>query len=191
MPDPNAGSPADAPSGEQNAGGNTGITAEAQAIIDKLTKEREAANKEAAAYRIEKKQREEAEQLAKGELTTLTTNLQKERDEMAAKIAALEASEKDKTEKLTAIETARKNELLSKLPADKRTAYEGFDLTVLEQITKDFAGAAPSGNSQGNERGAAGASNGAFQVLSPEAALELKRTNPAAYHKYLEEFLKK
>lgn len=188
MENPNgAGSPAESASATPPQDSKV---AELQNELNKAIEERKKANEEAAAYRLKEKERLEKEQLEQGKTTELTIALQKERDELAAKIAALEASEKDKTEKLTAIETARKNELLSKLPAEKRAAYEGFDLTVLEQITKDFAGAAPSGNSQGNERGTAGVNNGAFQVLSPEAALELKRTNPAAYHKYLEEFLK-
>ena len=184
-------SASETPSGETSATGNVTFAPEQQKEIDRLIKAAQDASKEAGKYRTELKAIKEAELTAKGQVTELNAALQKERDELTTKIAALEASEKDKSEKLTAIETARKTELLSKLPAEKRAAYEGFDLTVLEQITKDFAGAAPSGNSQGNERGAAGASNGAFQVLSPEAALELKRTNPAAYHKYLEEFLKK
>jgi hypothetical protein len=163
---------------------------ELQKELEKAKAERKKANEEAAAYRLKEKERLEKEQLEQGKFAELTAAAQKERDELAAKLAALETVANEKSAKLEAIEKARKTELLSKLPAEKRAAYENFDLTVLEQITKDFSTASPTGNSQGNERGTAGANNGAFQVLSPEAALELKRTNPAAYHKYLEEFLK-
>ena len=146
--------------------------AELQKELERAKAERKKANEEAAAYRLKEKERLEKEQLEQGKTTELTIALQKERDELAAKIAALEASEKDKTEKLTAIETARKNELLSKLPAEKRAAYEGFDLTVLEQIAKDFAGAVPSGNSQGNDRGTASSTAGEKPEYTPSVPFE-------------------
>lgn len=145
---------------------------ELQKELERAKAERKKANEEAAAYRLKEKERLEKEQLEQGKTTELTIALQKERDELAAKIAALEASEKDKTEKLTAIETARKNELLSKLPAEKRASYEGFDLTVLEQIAKDFAGAVPSGNSQGNDRGTASSTAGEKPEYTPSVPFE-------------------
>ena len=170
MENPNAGSPADAPSGEQPPQDSNVV--ELQKELEKAKAERKKANDEAAAYRLKEKERIEKEQLEQGKTTELTIALQKERDELAAKYAALEASEKDKTEKLTAIETARKNELLSKLPAEKRAAYEGFELTVLEQIAKDFAGVAPSGNSQGNDRGAASSIAGEKPEYVPSVPFE-------------------
>lgn len=170
METPNgAGSPANTASATTTQDSNV---AELQEELERAKAERKKANEEAAAYRLKEKERLEKEQLEQGKTTELTIALQKERDELAAKIAALEASEKDKTEKLTAIETARKNELLSKLPAEKRAAYEGFDLTVLEQITKDFAGAAPSGNSQGNDRGTASSTAGEKPEYTPSVPFE-------------------
>ncbi len=156
MADPNAGSPADAPSGEQNAGGNTGITPEAQAIIDRLTKEREAANFEAAGYRHKEKERLEKEQAEQGKFQELTATLQKERDEQAAKLQALEAQHTAAIGKLTAIETARKNELLGKIPENLRADFQNFDLSGLETAVKLVI---VNTNSTGSERG-----NGAAAV---------------------------
>lgn len=135
---------------------NAGITPEAQAIIDKLTAERKAANDEAAAYRIEKKQREEAEQLAQGKFQELTASAQKERDEIAAKYAALEITANEKSAKLAAIETARKNELLGKIPENLRADFQNFDLNGLETAVKLVI---VNTNSTGSERG-----NGAAAV---------------------------
>lgn len=187
MADTGAGSPADnTPSGEQNTGGGAGITPEAQAIIDKLTKEREAANKEAAAYRIKEKERAEKEQAEQGKYAELTATLQKERDQLAAEKAALELANTEKAAKLEAIEKARKTELLSKLPAEKRAAYVDFDLIVLEQITKDFSAGVPSGNSQGNERGAGGGANPTLDGMTQAQLFELLQSNPAAYNKLMQ-----
>lgn len=165
-------SASETPGGETSATGNVTFAPEQQKEIDRLIKAAQDASKEAGKYRTELKAIKEAELTAKGQVTELNAALQKERDELTTKIAALEASEKDKSEKLTAIETARKNELLSKLPAEKRASYEGFDLTVLEQITKDFAGVAPSGNSQGNDRGAASSAAGEKPEYVPSVPFE-------------------
>lgn len=145
---------------------------ELQKELEKAKAERKKANDEAAAYRLKEKERIEKEQAEQGKFAELTAAAQKERDEIAAKYAALETQANEKTAKLEAIEKARKTELLSKLPAEKRTAYEGFDLTVLEQITKDFAGATPSGNSQGNDRGAASSIAGEKPEYVPSVPFE-------------------
>lgn len=132
---------------------NVTITPEIQAMLDKLTAERKAANDEAARYRIEKKQREEAELQAQGKLTELNSQLQKERDELNAKYAETEALRVAQAAKLEAIENARRAELLAKLPTEKADAYKTVDLTLLEQITKDFSAIVPQ-NSLGADRGA-------------------------------------
>lgn len=149
-----------------------GNVTDLQAQLDKAIKEREKANQEAAAYRLKEKERIEKEQADQGKHAELSAALQKERDELAAKATALETLNAEKTAKLEAIEKARKTELLSKLPAEKRASYEGFDLTVLEQIAKDFAGAVPSGNSQGNDRGAASSTAGEKPEYTPSVPFE-------------------
>ena len=127
-----------------------GKVAELQNELNRAIEERRKANEEAAAYRHEKKQREEAEQIAKGELTTLATNLQKERDELAQAKAALESSNAAALAKLAEIETARKTELLQKLPESVRNEYSAFDVQSLEKVVKLVQ---PAQNSQGSERG--------------------------------------
>ena len=139
-----AGSP------ETTATGNAGITPEAQAIIDRLTEERKAANAEAAAYRIKEKERIEKEQAEQGKFQELTATLQKERDEQAAKLQALEAQHTEAIGKLTAIETARKTELLNKIPENLRADFQNFDLNGLETAVKLVI---VNTNSTGSERG--------------------------------------
>lgn len=137
----------------QTVNSNVTITPEIQAMINKLTAERQAANNEAAAYRIEKKQREEAELQAQGKLSELNSQLQKERDELSAKYAETEALRATQAAKLEAIENARRAELLAKLPQEKADTYKTVDLTLLEQITKDFSTTIQP-NSLGADRGA-------------------------------------
>jgi len=143
----------DAGSPETKVNSNVTITPEIQAMLDKLTAERKAANDEAARYRIEKKQREEAELQAQGKLSELNSQLQKERDELSAKIAETEAKTAAQAAKLEAIENARRAELLAKLPQEKADTYKTVDLALLEQITKDFSVTMPP-NSLGADRGA-------------------------------------
>lgn len=123
---------------------------ELQNELNKAIEERKRANEEAAAYRLEKKQREEAEQLAQGKFQELLAIREKERDELAAKTAALESSNAAALAQLAAIETARKNELLQKLPEAVRNDYSTFDVTALEKVVKLVQ---PAQNSQGSARG--------------------------------------
>ena len=117
-PEPASATPADG----TPANNSQVTTIEAfQQEIERLKAERKAANDEAAKYRIEKKQREEAEMAAKGQLAELNATLQAERDALNAKIAAIEAENTDAKTKLATIEQARRAELLAKLPADKAT----------------------------------------------------------------------
>ena len=149
-PEPASATPADG----TPANNSQVTTIEAfQQEIERLKAERKAANDEAAKYRIEKKQREEAEMAAKGQLAELNATLQAERDALNAKIAAIEAENTDAKTKLATIEQARRAELLAKLPADKATKYATVEMGLLEEITKDFATPPPSGNSVGNQRG--------------------------------------
>lgn len=152
MENPNAGSPADVPSGEQTQTQGGNVT-DLQKQLEQAIAERQKANAEAAEYRLKEKARLEKEQAEQGKFAELTVTLQKERDEANAKAAALEAAVAEKQAKLQAIETNRKNELLAKLPEGIRATYATFDLTVLEQISKDFTNIAP-GSSQGADRGA-------------------------------------
>lgn len=111
------------------------------------------ASAEAAKYRVEKKAATEAELAKNGQLAELNGTLQKERDELTAKNAAYEAQIAAANTQLAAIETARRNELLAKLPTDKQAGYKEIPLNVLEQITKDFASANIVNASQGQVRG--------------------------------------
>lgn len=140
---------------------------EAQKAIDELTKklekaesERKKANEQDAEKRLKLKEIEEKKLQDEGKLSELVELRTKEREELAQKVKDLENANQSATTKLQLIETARRNELLAKLPQDKAKNYEGFSLDVLETIAKDFAAPPPPGNSQGNERGAGGNGHG-------------------------------
>ena len=133
-----------------------GNVTDLQKQLEKAISERKAANEEAAAYRLKEKERVEKEQAEQGKFQELTATLQKERDEQAAKLQALEAQHTAAIGKLTAIETARKNELLGKIPENLRADFQNFDLSGLEAAVKLVI---VNTNSTGSERG-----NGAAAV---------------------------
>ncbi len=153
-----------APSGDEKASAETTETgkypADVQKAIDEANKraekaetERKKANEEAAAQRIRLKDIDEKKLADEGKLSELNGNLTKEREELQTKVKALEAENETAKSRLSEIETARRNELLAKLPEAKRETYKSVDLGLLEQISKDL-GVVYSGNSQGSERGA-------------------------------------
>lgn len=189
-----AGSPADNTAGAGDTNSATagaaadttaaGITPAAQAIIDRLTAERKAANDEAAAYRVEKKKREEEALVAAGKLSEHNANLQKERDALSAENAAIKAEADAAKARLAAIETARKAELLAKLPEAVRKNYEGFGLDVLERVSADFALTSPA-SSQGSDRGSGSGDHYDITKMTQTQLLELMRTNPTAYAKLM------
>jgi len=123
---------------------------ELQNELNRAIEERKAANAEAAAQRLKLKAIEEAEMAKNGQLAELNGVLQKERDELAQKTAALESSNAAALAQLAAIETARKTELLQKLPESVRNEYSAFDVQSLEKVVKLVQ---PTKNSQGSERG--------------------------------------
>ena len=127
-----------------------GNVTDLQKQLEKAISERKAANEEAAAYRLKEKERVEKEQAEQGKFQELTATLQKERDEQAAKLQALEAQHTAAIGKLTAIETARKNELLGKIPENLRADFQNFDLSGLETAVKLVI---VNTNSTGSERG--------------------------------------
>jgi len=189
-----AGSPADttAGAGDTNtaaasASADTtaaGITPAAQAIIDRLTAERAAANAEAAAYRVDKKKREEEALAAAGKLTELNQALQKDRDTLTAENAAIKAEAEAAKARLDTIEKARKTELLSKLPEGVRKNYESFGLDVIERVAADFALSQPA-SSQGSDRGSGSGDHYDITKMTQTQLLELMRTNPTAYAKLM------
>lgn len=121
---------------------------EANARVAKAEAERKKANEEAASYRIKEKEAADKKAIENGEAVRLA-------EERLARVNELEAKTKTYEDELSVIKTARRNELLGRLPADKAKNYENVELSVLETITKDFAAAPPPGNSQGSDRGAA------------------------------------
>lgn len=127
-----------------------GNVTDLQKQLEKAIAERKSANEEAAAYRLKEKERVEKEQAEQGKFQELTATLQKERDEQAAKLQALEAQHTEAIGKLTAIETARKNELLGKIPENLRADFQNFDLNGLETAVKLVI---VNTNSTGSERG--------------------------------------
>ena len=127
-----------------------GNVTDLQKQLEKAIAERKAANEEAAAYRLKEKERVEKEQAEQGKFQELTATLQKERDEQAAKLQALEAQHTAAIGKLTAIETARKTELLNKIPENLRADFQNFDLNGLETAVKLVI---VNTNSTGSERG--------------------------------------
>jgi hypothetical protein len=87
----------------------------------------------------------------KGDLTklrALKNKLQKENEDLNKKTAELSAKEltystelerlKSIETKFQEIETQRREELLNKLPEDKRENYKDLDITLLAKITADF-----------------------------------------------------
>ncbi len=127
-----------------------GNVTDLQKQLEKAIAERKSANEEAAAYRLKEKERVEKEQAEQGKFQELTATLQKERDEQAAKLQALEAQHTAAIGKLTAIETARKTELLNKIPENLRADFQNFDLNGLETAVKLVI---VNTNSTGSERG--------------------------------------
>lgn len=134
------------PSGTEQGGNVTDL----QKQLEQAIAERKKANEEAAAYRLKEKERLEKEQAEQGKFQELTATLQKERDEQAAKLQALEAQHTEAIGKLTAIETARKTELLNKIPENLRADFQNFDLNGLETAVKLVI---VNTNSTGSERG--------------------------------------
>lgn len=161
-----------------------GITPAAQAIIDRLTAERSAANAEAAKYRVEKRERDEAALAAAGKLTELNVALQKQRDDLTVENAANKAEAEAAKARLAVIEAARKTELLAKLPEAVRKNYESFGLDVLERVAADFALTSPA-SSQGSDRGSGSGDHYDISKMTQTQLLELLRTNPTAYAKLM------
>jgi anti-sigma factor RsiW len=123
---------------------------ELQNELNRAIEERKAANAEAAEYRLKEKARAEKEAAEQGKFAELYTAATKERDELAAAKAALESSNATALAQLAAIETARKTELLQKIPESVRNDYSAFDVQSLEKVVKLVQ---PAQNSQGSERG--------------------------------------
>ena len=123
---------------------------ELQNELNRAIEERKAANAEAAEYRLKEKARAEKEAAEQGKFAELYTAATKERDELAIAKAALESSNAAALAQVATIETARKNELLQKLPEAIRNDYSAFDVQSLEKVVKLVQ---PAQNSQGSERG--------------------------------------
>ena len=144
----NVASATETPSGETTQ--QNGNVTELQKQLEQAIAERKKANEEAAAYRLKEKERQEKEAAEQGKFQELMAVREKERDELAAKYAALEAQANEKAAKLAAIETARKNELIAKIPENLRNDFANFDLPALEAAVKLVV---VTPNSQGSERG--------------------------------------
>lgn len=126
---------------------------EANARAEKAETERKKANEEAAAQRIRLKELDEKKLADEGKLSELNSKLTKDREDLQKQLE-IETAEKERYAiQVSEIETARRNELLAKLPEAKRETYKSVDLGLLEQISKDL-GVVYGGNSQGSERGA-------------------------------------
>ena len=76
---------------------------------------------------------------------SLKNKLMKEHEELAATLKARESELNQEIERLKGfetkfqeIETQRREELLNKLPEDKRENYKDLDITLLAKITADF-----------------------------------------------------
>ena len=183
MPDQPTSSEANPGSPENNAGNM--YSPEIQAIIDEMTAkvsraeaERKKANDEAASYRIREKEADQRKQAEEEKLAELNANLQRELGELKT------LSETQKS-RLETIETSRRKELLARLPQDKAKNYETIDLTTLELIARDFATAPASGNSQGNERGAAGGALPSLEGMNLTELYQLMQSNPTAHTKLM------
>lgn len=134
---------------------------------------------EAAKYRVEKKTALEAEMIKNGEAAKLA-------EQRLVELTELQAKSKIQEEKLSQIETERRNELLEKLPEDKRKNYETLDISTLGLIVKDFAALKPNGESLGNDRGSG--QNGAIPAVKTQTELyELMQKNPVAYAEYMKQ----
>ncbi len=183
MPEPTTPSGAETGSPE-----NTTVnkySPEIQAIIDEMTAkvsraeaERKKANDEAANYRIREKEADQRKLTEEASTAVLRASLERELGEFKS------LSETQKS-RLDAVETARRKELLARLPQDKARNYQTVDLNVLEMIAGDFAAASPVGNSQGNERGAAGSAIPSLEGMTLTELYQLMQSNPTAYTKLM------
>jgi hypothetical protein len=186
MPDPNTPSGDETGSPEKST--ETGkYPADAQKAIDqanqraeKAEAERKKANEEAASYRLKEKEAADKKAIENGEAAKLVESLTKELEETKSLTAAQKA-------KLDKIEADRRKELTARLPQDKAKNYETVPLDILETIAADFATAPASGNSQGNERGAAGGNAPlSLDGMTNTQLNELRLSNPQAYNKLMD-----
>lgn len=183
MPEPTAPSGAETGSPENSTVNK--YSPEIQAILDEMTAkvsraeaERKKANDEAASYRIREKEAEQRKLTEEAGTAELRASLEKELGELKS------LSETQKS-RLEAVETARRKELLARLPQDKAKNYQTIDLSVLELIAADFATGSPVGNSQGSERGAAGSALPSLEGMTLTELYQLMQSNPTAYTKLM------
>lgn len=198
MPEPTGGTPTPE-SGTQTGGthdGKTGgetpqITPDMQAIIDaRVSEATKKANKEAETNRLklkefEDKQKAEADKKLADDkkFEELATQREKEVNDLKAQLAEKDAYKA----RLDAIEAERKQELLAKIPAEKREAFKDFSNDQLKVVVDNLpAGQQPPGTSQGSERQQGGSADKDAKDYTEDELLALKRTNPAKYNEILQ-----
>lgn len=116
-------------------------------------------------------------------------------DKRAAEIAKLNAKITELEGAATELETmrtARRTELVDRLPEGLRAEFEGDGVTIaeLERAVKMAEAMKPAGSERRNSTGSdpAGEGTGTGAALSEDDLLALKKSDPAAYQKQLMSF---
>jgi septal ring factor EnvC (AmiA/AmiB activator) len=94
-------------------------------------------------------------------------------------------------EKLEKLEQQRRDDLLSKLPDDKKKKYEKFDIDVLSAIVSDFATVQQvTTTSPGTQTAKKSIADKGFADMNDAERLEVMNQNPSLYAKLIDEFNK-